>query len=48
MAGAVPNEEAETGGSMDATLSRSLLLSLPSAVCVVDGEGKILGNYSAI
>lgn len=33
---------------MDATLSRSLLLSLPSAVCVVDGEGKILDGNPAL
>ena len=33
---------------MDASLSRSLLLSLPSAVCVVDGEGKVLDGNPAL
>lgn len=33
---------------MHETLSYSLLLSLPSAVCVVDSEGKILGGNPAL
>jgi signal transduction histidine kinase len=45
MARVALEEEARPGKLMDGALSRSLLLSIPSAVCVADDEGKIVdGN----